>query len=51
MYLYGQGVALNYEQARTWFKKAASTGNDDAKGWLARMETLTIAAPSPRAAN
>ena len=33
----GRGTGVDYTQARTWYEKAASNGDDEAKRALGRM--------------
>ena len=37
MHRYGEGVAVDYQQARLWFEKAAAQGHPEAVGELGTM--------------
>ena len=41
MYEYGRGETQDYQQAATWYQKAADAGNPDAKDWLANHPMAT----------
>jgi TPR repeat protein len=40
MYEEGQGVAQDYAEAVKWFRKSAEQGNEEAKKFLERLQSL-----------